>query len=282
MIITHFLTNLTYLISDHQERLCEESLKKLNSHQFNVHDEFAALNIPYDTFTPTSVTPKIETKINYETLSANLISMTKQSMASFEYIFENREHDSEREQVLEMIRLSNETSDFCSLLVLYYIIECIDSSDLLTLKYLLSIARMPINNPNFEKWFLCQFISSLCENPEAFKHEWFQKLIFEQFLVKLLKSDFNFEIIYKLIESVHQHISTNMFSHLLDEVKPRKNVSRFYKGIFCTNKFKHFNRKKCASSVQTAYSRLKLKYEERLESKSESNNNSLIFISPKV
>jgi hypothetical protein len=227
MVITHFLTNLSYSISDYQERLCEESLKKLNLHQFNVHDEFAALNIPYETTTMTSnsVTPKVDTKMSYETLSANLISLTKQSMASHEYINEYTKQDNERDLALESIRQSNETSDFCSLLVLYYVIECIDLNDWLTLKYLLSIARIPTNNPNFEKWFLFQFSSSLCENLEAFKHEWFQKLIFDQFLIRLLKSDFTYEIVYKLIESVQPHLSTSMLTHLLDDIKPKKTVS---------------------------------------------------------
>jgi hypothetical protein len=97
----------------------------------------------------------------------------------------------------------------------------------------LSILKYPDNNNNnninFEKWFLSQFISNLCENIDYLRNEWIHKMIFNDFLIKNLKAD-GFDLVYKFIDKLYNIIPHEFYSYLVncDELKPKKIVSTLH------------------------------------------------------
>jgi hypothetical protein len=85
----------------------------------------------------------------------------------------------EKVEILEHIKRFIYESDVYCVLTLYYTLECIELKDLTNLKHILSILKYPDNNNNnninFEKWFLSQFISNLCENIDYLRNDGFMK-----------------------------------------------------------------------------------------------------------
>lgn len=86
----------------------------------------------------------------------------------------------EKVEILEHIKIRFiYESDVQCVLTLCYTLECIELKDLTNLKHILSILKYPDNNNNnninFEKGFLSQFISNLCENIDYLRNDGFMK-----------------------------------------------------------------------------------------------------------
>ena len=131
----------------------------------------------------------------------------------------------EKVEILEYIKKFNNQHDICCVLTLYYILECVELNDWNNIKHILPILRYPENNNNFEKLFLSQFITSLSEHVEYLKVDWISKLVFDDFLVKNIKLDISYELVYKLMDKLFNYLSHETYFHLLDELKPKKTVS---------------------------------------------------------
>lgn len=193
-VITSFLPYLAYLIADHQERLYEDTIETLNSSSEPttpiVFSEFSKIESPFEQ----------QAKIPNFTISE------------------------EKNQVIESIRQFNEGNELTTVLTLYYILECTETSDWVNLKHTINLVKYPYDNEGFEKWFLLQFITNISQSIDNFKQEWFSSLIFDDFLLKNLKSDAIYEMIYKYVDKLFTYLQPAVLFRILEELKPRKQV----------------------------------------------------------
>jgi hypothetical protein len=197
-VVTTFLPNLAYLIADHQERLYEDTIETLNSSSEpttpSVYSEFGRGEPPL----------------------SQLIKIPNFTITE------------EKSQVIEAIRQFNEENEIACVLTLYYILECIETSDWVNLKHVIHLVKYPQSNEGFEKWFLLQFITNTSHNLDNFKQDWFSSLIFDDFLLKTLKSDSVYEMIYKYIDKLFTYLQPAILFRILEELKPRKQVGLQY------------------------------------------------------
>jgi hypothetical protein len=139
-------------MADYQERFYDDSLNSLTLLDY---DNTITINLEMTASTSSeySSTSKTSNKLNE-------IKISK-----------------EKNEILEHIKRFINESDVCCILTLYYTLECIELKDWNNLKHILSILKYPDNNNNinFEKWFLSQFISNLCENIDYLRNDGFMK-----------------------------------------------------------------------------------------------------------
>lgn len=198
------MSYLSFFIADYQERIYDDSLNNTNNEYYG-----------------TSLSDNTSINVSLELPSLTLETSSKNKLGEVKLSQENLE-------ILDSIKQFNNESELCCVLTLYYALECAELKDWNNLKHILPILKFPeFLNANFEKWYLSQFISSLCENIDYLKIEWICKLIFNEFLIKNTKSDVGIELIYKFIDKLFNVISSEMYIYLMncEELKPKKAVS---------------------------------------------------------
>ena len=206
-------------MADYQERMYEESINILN---FEHHSGVNSLISQNAT--------QVENNINTNKLSELFLS--NESKLHLEIYYKNKSTESfineEKLEILECLKKFNAEFNLCCILTIYYILECIDLNDWINIKLILPIVKFPDNNNNFEKWFISQFISSLCDHIEYLKIDWICKMIFNDFLIKYIKSDISYELVYKLMDKLFNLLPHEVYTTLLDEIKPKKSVSCYF------------------------------------------------------
>jgi hypothetical protein len=189
-------------MADYQERFYDDSLNSLTL-------------LDYDNTITINLEMATSTSSDYSSASKNINKLNEIKISK------------DKVEILEHIKRFINESDVCCVLTLYYTLECIELKDWNNLKHILSILKYPDNNNiNFEKWFLSQFISNLCENIDYLRIDWIHKMIFNDFLIKNLKAD-GFDLVYKFIDKLYNIIPHDFYSYLIncDELKPKKIVS---------------------------------------------------------
>jgi hypothetical protein len=154
-----------------------------------------------------------------------------------------------KHEIVSSIKLKIEENDLCSTLLIYLVIFCIEINDWINLKVLLPAIKFPENiGLQFSKLFYYQFFNLLCDKSieEQFSHDWFVTLIFDDFLLpalsRTLKShptssaqasineheafiNMFYEHIYKFLNKIYpEHLTSNQFNRLIEQLKPKKSV----------------------------------------------------------
>jgi hypothetical protein len=145
--------------------------------------------------------------------------------------------------IVQSIKPQLEESELSCVLLIYLVIGCFEINDWINLKILLPEIKFPSNNSDlFQKWFLYQFFNILNEKSvlEQFKNEWFVKLIFDEFLVVILKQKFSqstianesilfYEQIAKFLDKLCPHYLSPLHASLvINEIKPNESVSEYF------------------------------------------------------
>jgi hypothetical protein len=228
-LITEYLPNLAYFLTDYYEKLYD--------------DAFTNLSNP----TPAPSTPSLLTTsptiLNAATTTppTNPTSVTASVKTSPPIVLKI---STRKIEIVSSIKSHIVENELCSALLLYSVIVCMEINDWINLKVLLPAIRYPNNNSSFfEKWFLYQFFYMFNDKNilEQFKHEWFISLIFEEFLMNTLKqketqsaqnANAFHEQIYKLIEKIYpNYLTSTSFSRLLEIIKPKKSVIFSYSNL---------------------------------------------------
>ena len=189
---------MAFFIADYQERLYEESLNSLSS----------SLSLDYEN----------------TAMSAEIADLKNNKLNEIKIL-------KEKVEILEFIKKFQNESDVCCILTLYFVLDCIELKDWNNVKHILPILKYPDNNSSsFEKWFLNQFISNLYEHVEYLRVDWISKLIFNDFLLKNIKTEVSFELIYKFLDKLYNIVSHDIYSFLIncEELKPKKMVTYFF------------------------------------------------------
>ena len=236
ILITEYLPNLAYFITDYYEKLYDDSLEALSS---------AAPTTP--------VTPSLLT--TSPILGGSIItspSITGQSSLVASTALASTKTSppivlkisTRKLEIISSIKIKIAENELCSALFLYLVIACIEINDWVNLRVMLPAVRYPENNKLFfEKWFIYQFFNMITDKSviDQFKHDWFVTLIFDEFLFVLVQqkealaasnpavvSSFNtlYEQIYKLIDKLYPtHLFINNFTRFIEIIKPKKIVS---------------------------------------------------------
>lgn len=233
-LITEYLPNLAYFITDFYEKLYDDSMGSLS----NQAQSITSTLLSSSTGMITSPSGGALTSNNSKTTSPPIVLKIS----------------TKKLEILSSVKILIGENELCSVLFLYLVIACFEFNDWVNLKALLPSIKYPNNNfACFEKWFTYQFFNVVGEKSviEQFKHDWFVQLIFDDFLVvimrikdeqaqlqenlnnSVLSSEILYEQTYKLIEKVFpNYLSLNNFNRLVEIVRPKKNVIFFYKFYF--------------------------------------------------
>jgi hypothetical protein len=260
-LITEYLPNLAYFITDFYEKLYDDSLANLaNASQTSAVTSALLVTSPT---TPSGsgggalvTTPT--TPVGTGIVIAAAATTTKTSPPIVLKI------STRKLEIIASIKVLTSENELCSVLYLYLIIVCLELNDWVNLKVLLPAIKYPNNNVNlFEKWFLYQIFCMLVDRLiiEQFKHDWFVSLIFDDFLFAIAKqkdeqlqmkssvsptaashflnSNMYYDQIYKLIEKIYPaHLTSLNFTRLIEFLKPKKYVSSsffFWQILFNTH-----------------------------------------------
>ena len=200
------MPNLIYLTADYQERLYEDSLNSLNTPEVNPA-EFLSPTMPIDS----------KVRNANSTKSASQLSS---KMPDFKI-------SSEKNEIIDAIKVFYDSHDICHVLVFYFILECLELADWVNLKHISLIldSSETSNYESFDRWFLSIFINSSFEYIDLFKYEWFASLIFNEFLIKYFRSDVFYEQLYKYLDKLYSHLPSTTFLYVMEELKPKKTVN---------------------------------------------------------
>ncbi len=226
-LITEYLPNLAYFLTDFYEKLYDDSLNIISTQQ-SVTSSLLSTTSPTILSTTTPPKPLVSTTASSTNRSSPPIVL-KISTKKIEII------SSIKTQIIE--------NELCSVLYIYLIIACLEINDWVNLKVLLPAIRYPSNNSVFfEKWFLFQVFNYLAEKTisEQFKHDWFVTMIFDEFLFLIAKQkddllqmqDPNcsavnpfYDQLHKLVEKIYPaHLSETNLMRLVENLKPKKFV----------------------------------------------------------
>jgi hypothetical protein len=252
-LITEYLPNLSYFLTDFYEKLYDDAMTALTSSI----DQTSVTASLLSTTSPTIINPVGGPAIsNLATPPKPLVQLVQQSVKTSPPIV--LKISTKKLEIISTIKIQIVENELCSVLLIYLIIACLEVNDWTNLKVLLPSIRYPNNNYNqFEKWFMFQFFNYLTEKNiiEQFKHDWFVNLIFDEFLFytmkqkdeqlqlilqqdkmpqqKLLDGTFSanivYEQVYKLIDRVYPaYLNGLNFNRIVDHIKPKKFV-RFLK-----------------------------------------------------
>lgn len=245
-LITEYLPNLAYFITDFYEKLYDDSLASLANPttQTSITSSILVTSPTVLTTSATSVvTPSTPTTPG-TSASAPTSSSAKTSPPIVLKI------STRKVEIISSIKSLIAENELCSVLYLYLVNVCFELNDWVNLKVLLPSIKYPNNNVNlFEKWFLYQVFSILIDKSiiDQFKHDWFVSLIFDDFLFTIAKqkddilqskatptsshflnSNVFYDQIYKLIEKIYPaYLSSMNFTRLIEFLKPKKFV-RFF------------------------------------------------------
>lgn len=237
-LITEYLPNLSYFITDFYEKLYDDSLAALtNPSQTSIASTL--LSTPPSLLSTTTTPPG-------PVSSAQLANKTSPPIVL--------KISTRKLEIIASLKSQIAENELCSTLLIYLINVCFEVNDWVNLKVLLPSIKYPANNANLiEKWFLYQFFNNLSEKSviEQFKHDWFVTLIFDDFLLMVLKlkdeqsqsglasnldlstnssitSSSLCEQMYRIIEKLYPaYLSMTNFNRLIEATKPKKFVSFF-------------------------------------------------------
>ena len=219
------MPKLAYFLTDFCEKLYDDSLEALNNpSSSHVNTILMSTTSPTITgnapSTPITTTP---TNLIKKSPSSNLPKISSRKI-----------------DIVQSIKPQLEESDLSCVLLIYLVIGCFEINDWINLKILLPEIKFPANNSDlFQKWFLYQFFNILNEKSvlEQFKNEWFVKLIFDEFLVVILKQKFAaqtpisnesilfYEQVAKFLDKLcPHHVSPVHASSVINEIKPNESV----------------------------------------------------------
>lgn len=241
ILITEYLPNLAYFITDYYEKLYDDSLEALTN------------------VTPTLSTPSLLTT-SPTILSTGVTTHTSPSLAPVASVtaLSNVKTSpplvikisTRKLEIIASVKIKTAENELCSVLFLYMVVVCVEINDWINLKVLLPAVRYPKNNELFfERFFLYQFFNMLMEKNviEQFKHDWFVTLIFDEFLFVLLQqkdaqaaanpamlnsSNTLYDQIYKLVDRLYpNHLYINNFVRFIEIIKPKKLVIIEWKAL---------------------------------------------------
>lgn len=210
VLITVYLPKLAYFLTDFCEKLYDDSLESVS-------------NLVNTSLTKPSLLTTSPTITTTPTTSAMNPALVKKSPSSLPKI------SSRKLDLVATIRPQLDENELSSVLLVYLVIGCFEINDWINLKILLPELKYPANNHElFQKWFLHQFFQILNEKSvlEQFKNDWFVKLIFDEFLLPILKQSKNdstlfYEQVLKLVEKIYpSYLSASSFLPLIGEIKP--------------------------------------------------------------
>lgn len=192
-----------YLIADQQERLYEESINNLNTHE--TIQDFLSPTISKDS--PSR-------------------STTTKTGASLSIKCPDFKISTEKNEIIDCIKVYHDSHEICHVLVFYYILECLEIGDWINLKHISLIldSNETTNYEAIDKWLLSQFINATFDFLDLFRYEWFATLIFNEFLIKYFRDDVFFEYLYKYMEKLQSYLPISIYNYLLEELRPRKTV----------------------------------------------------------
>ena len=227
-LITEYLPNMAYFLTDFYEKLYDEAMTALTTQ--TTLGAASLLTSPNMLSSATSTPPKPlvhSTAINSNRTSPPIVLKIS----------------TKKLEIISSIKIQIVENELCSALLVYLIVACLEINDWVNLKVLLPALRYPNNNyAQFEKWFLFQFFNYLCEKTivEQFKHDWFVTLVFDEFLFSIIKQkdeqlqqDQNnasslvlvnnfYEQVYKLIEKIYPlYLSASNFNRIIEVIKPK-------------------------------------------------------------
>ncbi|CAF0982652.1 unnamed protein product [Brachionus calyciflorus] len=225
-LITEYLPNLAYFITDFYEKLYDDSIAALTNQAQNITSTLLSSSTGMIT-SPTIPAGPIQTNSNVKTSPPIVLKISTKKL-----------------EILSSVKALIGENELCSTLFIYLVIVCFEINDWINLKALLPSIKYPNNNINFfEKWFMYQFFNVLTEKSvvEQFKHDWFVQLIFDDFLLAILKikdeqllsgmvpqasalaANTLYEQTYKLMDKLApNYLSLNNFTRLVEIVKPKK------------------------------------------------------------
>lgn len=231
ILITEYLPNLAYFITDYYEKLYDDSLEALNTTTATPSTPSLLTTSP---ILGTTHTSPIVTGPASSAASTALAS-TKTSPPIVLKI------STRKLEIISSLKIKIVENELCSVLYLYLVIACIEINDWVNLRVLLPAVRYPENNTLFfEKWFLYQFFHMVTDKSviDQFKHDWFVTLVFDEFLFVLLQqkdaqaatnpailnsSNMLYEQIYRLIEKLYpNHLFVSNFARFIEVIKPKK------------------------------------------------------------
>ena len=231
VLITEYLPNIAYFITDYYEKLYDDSLETIvnQSKSLSLGTPSLLTTSPTIMNTPTStVTPPIA---NVKKSPPIILKISTRKL-----------------EILSAIKQQIGENELCAVLFNYLIIACMEIHDWVNLRVLLPAVRFPENNETlFEKWFMYHFLHMLSDKQivEQFNQDWFVSLIFDEFLFVLLEQKDNqlalsegkqmnhvnslnnlFNQMYKLIDKIYPvYLSPTSFLRIIETLKPRKYVS---------------------------------------------------------
>lgn len=233
-LITEYLPNLAYFITDYYEKLYDDSIAALTNPSQPAATP-SLLTSPPTILNSVSTTSPSTTSAPTPNVKTSPPIVLKISTRKFE--------------ILSSIKTQIAENELCSTLLIYLVIVCVELNDWVNLKVLLPAIRYPNNNSVlFEKWFLYQLLHMLNEKniAEQFKHDWFVTMIFDEFLFNLVQqkdaqlqspttstatnvSSSFYEQMYKLIDKLYPaHLTSASFTRLTELIKPKKMVTIFF------------------------------------------------------
>ncbi len=231
-LITEYLPNIAYFLTDFYEKLYDDALEALTNQSKTLSLTTASL---LSTTSPTILsTPAI----------ANTPPAIPKKSPPIVLKISTR-----KLEILSAIKTQVAENQLCSALFLYLIIACIEIHDWTNLRVLLPAVKYPEANSSWlEKWFLYHLFNMLTDkqNIEQFSQDWFVNLIFAEFLLVALEqkdsqlaidskqanllssSNSLYEQIYKLVDKVYPaYLSSSSFYSIIEHIKPKRYVSRF-------------------------------------------------------
>lgn len=227
-LITEYLPNIAYFITDFYEKLYDDSLETLTNQSKNFSLSTTSL---LNTTSPTI----LSTPNNTRNTPPAIVKKSPPIVLKI---------STRKLEILSAIKFQIGENQLCSVLFLYLIIACIEIHDWVNLRVLLPALKYPESNAGWlEKWFLCHLFNMLTDrqNIEQFGQDWFVTLIFDEFLFVALEqkdtqlaidskqatlltsSNHLYEQVYKLIDKVFPaHLPATSFYGIIETVRPKK------------------------------------------------------------
>ena len=240
-LITEYLPNLAYFLTDFYEKLYDDSLTVISTQPSLT----ASSSLLSATSSPAILAASATTPPPPKPLVSSTSASSTTSKTSPPIVLKI---STKKLEIISTVKIQIVENELCSVLLIYLIVACLEINDWVNLKVLLPAIRYPNNNASsFEKWFLFQFFNYLTEKTivEQFKHEWFVTLVFDEFLFGIIKrkdeqlqqdqqihanaasthSNSFYDQVYKLIDKIYPaQLSSASFSRLVEYLKPKKFV----------------------------------------------------------